>query len=103
MQETKDHGDRWFKEAEKQAKVSETIQAIKAATRALGTPLGETGRFTDGALTPDDEGDSDSLSPPAAARSSLRSPHRLSGSGCFPGRPKSSLTRSTNGPRRRER
>ncbi len=57
MQETKDHGDRWFKEAEKQAKVSETIQAIKAATRALGAPLGETGRFTDGALTPDDEGE----------------------------------------------
>jgi hypothetical protein len=57
MQETKDHGDRWFKEAEKQAKVSETIQAIKAATQALGTPLGETGRFTDGALTPDDEGE----------------------------------------------
>src|SRR4030095_74722 len=40
---------------------------------------------------------------PAAARSSLRSAHRLSGSGCFPGRPKSSLTCSTNGPVRRER
>jgi hypothetical protein len=57
MQEPKHHGDRWFKEAEKQAKASETIQAMKAAIRALGTPLGETGRFTHGALTPDDEGE----------------------------------------------
>src|SRR6516225_9399852 len=46
---------------------------------------------------------SDSLSRPAAARSSSRSAHRLSGSGCFPGRPMSLLTRSTNGPVRRER
>ena len=34
----------------------ETIGAMKAETRAQGTPLGETGRFTHGALTPDDEG-----------------------------------------------
>src|SRR5260370_8069307 len=57
MQEDEHHGDRWFKEAEQQAKVAETIQAMKAETRAQGTPLGETGRFTHGALTPDDEGE----------------------------------------------
>jgi hypothetical protein len=57
MQEDEDHGDRWFKEAVQQAKVAETIQAMKAETRAQGTSLGETGRFTHGALTPDDEGE----------------------------------------------
>jgi hypothetical protein len=57
MQEDEHHGDRWFKEAVQQAKVAETIQAMKAETRAQGTPLGETGRFTHGALTPDDEGE----------------------------------------------
>src|SRR5262249_17056882 len=57
MQEHAHHGDRWFKEAVQQAKVAETIQAMKAGTRAQGTPLGETGRFTHGALTPDDEGE----------------------------------------------
>ena len=46
MQEDEHHGDRWFKEAVQQAKVAETIQAMKAETRAQGTPLGETGRFT---------------------------------------------------------
>jgi len=56
MQEDEHRGDRWFKEAEQQAKVVETIGAMKAETRAQGTPLGETGRFTHGALTPDDEG-----------------------------------------------
>jgi hypothetical protein len=50
-------GDRWFKEAVQQAKVAETIQAMKAKTRAQGIPLGETGRFTHGALTPDDAGE----------------------------------------------
>ncbi len=50
-------GDRWFTEAARQATVVETIQAMKAETRAQGTPLGETGRFSDGALTPDDEGE----------------------------------------------
>src|SRR5260370_15340921 len=57
MQEDEHHGDRWLKEAVQQAKVPETIQAMKAETRAQGTPLGETGRFTHGALTPDDEGE----------------------------------------------
>ena len=57
MQEDEHHGDRWSKEAVQQAKVAETIQAMKAETRAQGTPLGETGRFTHGALTPDDEGE----------------------------------------------
>jgi len=57
MQEDEHHGDRWFKEAVQQAKMAETIQAMKAETRAQGTPLGETGRFTHGALTPDDEGE----------------------------------------------
>jgi hypothetical protein len=57
MQEDEYHGDRWFKEAAQQAKVVETIQALKAETRAQGTPLGETCRFTNGALTPDDEGE----------------------------------------------
>src|SRR2546427_9794346 len=57
MQEDEHHGDRWFKEAVQQAKVAETIQAMKAETRAQRTPLGETGRFTHGALTPDDEGE----------------------------------------------
>ena len=45
-------GDRWFKEAAQQAKVVETIRAIKAGTRAQGTPLGETGRFTHGVSHP---------------------------------------------------
>src|SRR5262249_15394375 len=57
MQEDEHHGDRWFKEAVQQAKVAETIQAMKAETRAQGTPLGGTGRFTHGARTPDDEGE----------------------------------------------
>ena len=57
MQEDEQPGDRWFKEAEQQAKVVETIGAMKAETRAQGIPLGETGRFTHGALTPDDEGE----------------------------------------------
>ena len=57
MQEGEHHGDRWFKEAVQQAKVAETIQAMKAETRAQGTPLGGTGRFTHGALAPDDEGE----------------------------------------------
>ena len=57
MQEDEHHGDPWFKEAVQQAKVAETIQAMKAETRAQGTPLGETGRFTHGALTPDDAGE----------------------------------------------
>src|SRR5258706_16455064 len=42
MQEDEHHGDRWFKKAEQQAKVVETIQAMKAKTRTQGTPLGET-------------------------------------------------------------
>ena len=46
MQEDENRGDRWFKEAEQQAKVVEAIGAMKAETRAQGTPLGETGRFT---------------------------------------------------------
>src|SRR3989475_12525662 len=57
MQEDEHHGERWFKEAVQQATVAETIQATKAETRAQGTPLGETGRFTHGALTPDDGGE----------------------------------------------
>src|SRR5215813_724851 len=57
MQGDEHQGDRWFKEAMQQAKTAETIQAMKAETRAQGTPLGETGRFTHGALTPDDEGE----------------------------------------------
>jgi hypothetical protein len=57
MREDEYHGDRWFKEAARQAKVVETIEAMKAETRAQGTPLGETGRFSNGALTPDDEGE----------------------------------------------
>jgi len=80
MQEDEHHGDRWFKEAVQQAKVAEAIQAMKAETRAQGTPLGETGRFTHGALTQTTRASSDTLSRPAAARSSLRSAHRLSGS-----------------------
>jgi hypothetical protein len=57
MQGDEYHGDRWFKEAAQQANVVETIQTLKAETRAQGTPLGETGRFTSGTLTPDDEGE----------------------------------------------
>ena len=57
MQEDIYHGGRWFKEAVEQAKMVETIQAMKAETRAQGTPLGETGRFSNGALTPEDEGE----------------------------------------------
>src|SRR4029450_7767888 len=57
MQGDAHQGDRWFKEAVEQAEVAETIQAMKAETRAQGTPLGETGRFSNGALTPDDEGE----------------------------------------------
>src|SRR3989442_12875425 len=57
MQGDEHQGDRWFKEAMQQAKMAETIHAMKAETRAQGTPLGETGRFIHGALTPDDEGE----------------------------------------------
>ena len=57
MQGDEHQGDRWFKEAEQQAKVVETIGAMKAETQAQNIPLGETGRFTHGALTPDDEGE----------------------------------------------
>ena len=57
MQVDEHDGDRWFKEAAQQAKVVETIQVMKAGARAQGTPLGETGRFTHSALTPDDEGE----------------------------------------------
>jgi hypothetical protein len=57
MQGDEHQGDRWFKEAVEQVEVAETIQAMKAETRAQGIPLGETGRFTHGALTPDDEGE----------------------------------------------
>lgn len=57
MQEDEYHGDRWFKNAAQQTTVVETIQALKMETQAHGTPLGETGRFTNGALTPDDEGE----------------------------------------------
>ena len=57
MHEDEHDGGRWFKEAAPQAQVVETIQAMKAGTRAQGIPLGETGRFTHGALTPDDEGE----------------------------------------------
>lgn len=56
MQEAEHHGDRWFKEAAQQALTAEVIEHLKEATRRLGTPLGATGKFTDGALTPDDEG-----------------------------------------------
>ena len=57
MQKDEHDGDPWCKEALQQAKMAETIQAMKAETRAQGTPLGETGRFTHGALTPDDAGE----------------------------------------------
>jgi hypothetical protein len=81
MQRDEHQGDRWFKEALQQTKTAETIKAMQAETRAQGTPLGETGRFTHGALTPDTRASSDTLSRPAAARSFLRSAQRLSGSG----------------------
>ena len=57
MQGDEHQGNRRFKELVQQAKVAETIQAMKAETRAKGIPLGETGGFTHGALTPDDEGE----------------------------------------------
>ncbi len=76
MQEDEHQEDRWFNEAMQQAKMAETIQAMKAETRAQGTPLGETGRFTHGALTPDDAG-----ALRYAVTASGRSAHRLSGSG----------------------
>ena len=57
MQEAEHHGDRWFKEAVNQAQNREVIEALKVATKKLGIPLGATDRFTDGALTPDDEGE----------------------------------------------
>ena len=57
MQRDERQEDRWFKEALQQTKTAETIQAMQAETRAQGTPLGETGRFTHGALTSDDEGE----------------------------------------------
>ena len=57
MQEDEHDGDRWFKEEAQQAKVVETIQVMKAGTRAQGTPLGETGRFTPWRPDPDDEGE----------------------------------------------
>lgn len=57
MQEAEHHGDRWFKEAAQQAEAAAAIERLKVATKAVGTPLGETGKFTDGALTPDDAGE----------------------------------------------
>jgi len=57
MQEAEHHGDRWFKEAANQAGTREVIEKLKAATKKIGMPLGATDRFTDGALTPDDEGE----------------------------------------------
>src|SRR5262245_51172100 len=57
MQEDEYYGGLWLKKALQQAKVAKTIHAMEAETRAQGTPLGETGRFTHGALTPEDEGE----------------------------------------------
>ena len=56
MQEAEHHGDRWFKEAVDQGKLRETIKAVTDAAKALGTPIGATRTFPDGAITPDDEG-----------------------------------------------
>src|SRR5256712_11242565 len=39
MQGDEHQGDRWFKEAMQQTKMTETIQAMKAETRAQGTPV----------------------------------------------------------------
>ena len=57
MQEDEHHGGPVVQRSCATSKVAETIQAMKAETRAQGTPLGETGRFIHGALTPDDEGE----------------------------------------------
>ena len=58
MQEAEHHGDRWFKATTQQASNAETIKNLRVAIeKTAGVRLGETGRFTEGALTPDDEGE----------------------------------------------
>src|SRR5438093_1060235 len=58
MQEAEHHGDRWFKDAVEQGKARAGLARLKEAIyRETGQRLGETGTFTDGALTPDDEGE----------------------------------------------
>jgi len=57
MQEPEHHGDRWFKDAVEQARARDAIEGLKSAVKALGIPLGATGHFPHGALTPDDEGE----------------------------------------------
>ena len=61
MQELPHHGERWFKEAAEQGEMREKIGAVveqlKAATKAIGAPLGETREFPYGTITPDDEGE----------------------------------------------
>ena len=60
MQEAEHHGDRWFKDAAEQAtrreRINDLTRLLTAASKAAGTPLGETGDFPLGAMTPDDEG-----------------------------------------------
>ena len=60
MQESEHHGDRWFKDAfaqgERRASLDRIFQELQAATKAAGHPIGETGQFPDGAMTPDDKG-----------------------------------------------
>ena len=58
MQEPEHHGDRWFKEAVNQGELRETVEALKSAVKKVtGIPLGATGNFPHGAMTPDDEGE----------------------------------------------
>ena len=58
MQEPEHHGDRWFKEAAQQGQIRDTVEALKQAVKKVtGIPLGATGRFPHGSLTPDDEGE----------------------------------------------
>lgn len=60
MQETPHHGDRWFKEAAEQGDrrkhLESMVRAITGQAADAGTPLGETGDFPQGSMTPDDEG-----------------------------------------------
>ena len=57
MQDAEHHGDRWFKEAVEQGHLRDTVELLKRAVAKAGIPLGSTGQFPLGTLTPDDEGE----------------------------------------------
>lgn len=64
MQALPHHGEHWFKDVGEQAEQARRADQLKATIRTLteqtsrvGLPLGETGQYPQGAMTPDDEGE----------------------------------------------